>query len=366
MTDTPALSFGEELRRERVVREIPLEEIAAATKISLRLLTALEMSDLSRLPAPTFTRGFIRAYARHIGIDPDEKVNAYLADLSGGNPEAPSAKSARPRARFWRGRRSTAGMIVGGVAGVLLVLGLIANPQRASRKPLARVAPPAASVAFHNVGVSSEPTPIIRQDAAAPAPAPAAVVAAAVLAVVTAAPVPEVSRKPAALVPGLVSLVLEFDDDSWTKLDADGRTVFSGLLRRGERKTFEAREGFRISLGNAGAVRVTVDGRALARLGQSGEVVRDLRLPGPPARGLKALPHQTYPRLANSDSSEPGNSSRCCARAMPRVSSGNSPPGACCPSTPTIRCGRCSPSRTTRTPTLRTRRGRGWPAHGAR
>ena len=110
MTETQALSFGEELRRERVVREIPLEEIAAATKISLRLLTALEKSDLSRLPAPTFTRGFIRAYARHIGIDPDEKVNAYLADLAGGAPEAPGAKSARPRSRFWRGRRSTAGM----------------------------------------------------------------------------------------------------------------------------------------------------------------------------------------------------------------------------------------------------------------
>jgi cytoskeleton protein RodZ len=277
MTDTPALSFGEELRRERVVREIPLEEIAAATKISLRLLTALENSDLSRLPAPTFTRGFIRAYARHIGIDPEEKVNAYLADLAGGVPEAPSAKSARPRARFWRGRRSTAGVIVGGVAGVLLILGVIANPQRVARKPLARVAPPSAPVAFHNVGVSSEPTPIIRQDAAAPVPSAVPLPAAA--------PVQDRPQKPAAGAPGLVSLLLEFDDDSWTKLDADGRTVFSGLLRRGERKTFEAREGFRITLGNAGAVRVTVDGRALARLGQSGEVVRDFRLPSPPVRG---------------------------------------------------------------------------------
>lgn len=306
MTETAALSFGEELRRERVVREIPLEEIAAATKISLRLLTALEKSDLTRLPAPTFTRGFIRAYARHIGIDPEEKVNAYLADLAGGTPEAPGAKSARPRARFWRGRRSTAGMIVGGVAGVLLVLGLIANPQRSSRKPLAKVAPPAVPVAFHNVGVSSEPTPFIRQDASAPAPASAAVAAPAPGVVFGPAPGPVSTAKSGSVATsvaappsdapkkssapgsgsgvagaGLVSLVLEFDDDSWTKLDADGRTVFSGLLRRGERKTFEAKEGFRISLGNAGAVRVTVDGHALARLGQSGEVVRDLRLPGP-------------------------------------------------------------------------------------
>ncbi|MGH9400170.1 MAG: helix-turn-helix domain-containing protein [Thermoanaerobaculia bacterium] len=272
------MSFGEELRRERVVRGISLEEIAQTTKISLRLLTALEKSDLSKLPAPTFTRGFIRAYAKELGIDPDEKVNAYLADLAGGVPEAPAPKSARPRARFWRGRRATSGMIVGCVAGVLVLLGLIANPQRnTARKPLARVAPPAAPVAFRNVGVSSEPTPVIRQDAAAPASSPAAV------------EVAEAAQKPAGgttpAVPGVVMLVLEFDEDSWTKLDADGRTVFSGMLRRGERKTFEALQGFRITLGNAGAVRVFVDGQPMAPLGQSGEVVRDLRLPAPAARG---------------------------------------------------------------------------------
>ena len=270
MTETPALSFGEELRRERVVREISLDEISQATKISIRLLTALELGDVAKLPAPTFTRGFIRAYAKHLGIDPEEKVNAYLADLAGGSLDAPSRKVPRPRSRFWRGRRATAGTIVGGVAGILVVLGLIANPQRnMSRKPLLRVAAPAAPVAFKNVGVSNEPTPVIRQESP--------VLPADALAKTGAAP-----ESP----PGKVSLVLEFDDDSWTKLDADGLTVFSGVLKRGVRKTFEAQQGFRLTLGNAGAVRVTVDGHALARLGQSGEVVRDLRLPSaPPSRG---------------------------------------------------------------------------------
>jgi cytoskeleton protein RodZ len=279
MTEPVALSFGEELRRERIVREISLEEISRTTKISIRLLTALERSDLSKLPAATFTRGFIRAYAKHLGIDPEEKVNAYLADLAGGSHDAPSPKSPRPRSRFWRGRRATAGTIVGVVAGILVVLGLIANPQRnSSRKPLARVAAPAVPVAFKNVGVSSEPTPVIRQENA---PEPAAS-SSATVGKPSAAPLPD---EPAAPPSGRVSLVLEFDDDSWTKLDADGRTVFKGVLKRGERKSFEASRDFRLTLGNAGAVRVTVDGRALARLGQSGEVVRDLRLPSPPARG---------------------------------------------------------------------------------
>jgi cytoskeleton protein RodZ len=263
MTDSPSLSFGEELRRERLIREISLEEISQATKISVRLLIALEESDLKRLPAPTFTRGFIRAYARHLGIDPEEKVNAYLADLAEKPLDAPTAKKARPRSRFLRGRRATAGTIVGVVTAVLLLLGLIASPER-RMKPVRerRVAPRAAPVAFKNVAASSEPTP------AQAAPAPAAAV------------IPE----PAANGPS-ITLTLEFEQDSWTRLDADGETVLQGLVRHGELRRFQARDGFRLTLGNAGGVRVSVDGRALDPLGRAGQVVRDVKLPTSSARG---------------------------------------------------------------------------------
>ena len=53
-------SFGEELRREREIRSISLKEIADATKISKRFLEAIERNDHRTLPAPVFTRGFIR------------------------------------------------------------------------------------------------------------------------------------------------------------------------------------------------------------------------------------------------------------------------------------------------------------------
>src|SRR5215467_4617071 len=98
MTAGTDLRFGDELRRERLVRDITLEEISATTKISLRILKALEDSDLSRLPAPAFTRGFIRSYAQHIGIDPEEKVCAYLSDLAERDSgSAPAAVRGRRR-----------------------------------------------------------------------------------------------------------------------------------------------------------------------------------------------------------------------------------------------------------------------------
>ena len=255
MGETPNLTFGEELRRERLIREVSLEEISGATKISVRLLTALEKSDLTKLPAPVFTRGFIRSYSRHLGLDPDEMVNAYLADLAPEKSrEAP--KKGGLRARFLRGRRAAAGTLVVSVAATLLLLGLIARPQRRSEPGRSSAGRPVAPVSFKNVSVS-------------PAPLPATIVAE-----------PPAVADPSTPVSG-VSMLLEFDQDSWTEISADGAPVFSGLVRRGDKRQFEAREGFRLTLGNAGGVRVTVDGRALEPLGSSGQVVRDLRVPQP-------------------------------------------------------------------------------------
>ncbi|HTY42793.1 MAG TPA: RodZ domain-containing protein [Thermoanaerobaculia bacterium] len=251
MGETPVLTFGEELRRERLIREVSLEEISGATKISVRLLTALEASDVKKLPAPVFTRGFIRSYARHLGLDPDEMVNAYLADLA---PEKSrdAGKKGRVRSRFLRGRRAAASTIVVSVTAILLVLGLIARPERRSLSgsPIAqrRVAP----VTFKNVAVSPGPAPAIQE------PLPA-----------------EADKSPAG-----VSMVLEFDQDSWTEVTtSDGQPIFSGLSRRGTSQRFESQDGFRLTLGNAGGVKVSIDGRPLEPLGGAGQVVRNLKLP---------------------------------------------------------------------------------------
>jgi cytoskeletal protein RodZ len=73
-------TFGEELRRERKLRRIALREVAEATKVNLRYLEALERNDFQHLPGGVFNRGFVRAYAQYIGIDPDAMVNAYLME----------------------------------------------------------------------------------------------------------------------------------------------------------------------------------------------------------------------------------------------------------------------------------------------
>ena len=71
-------SFGETLKRERELRQISLREIAEATKINPRYLDALERDDFRHLPGGVFNKGFVRAYAQFIGIDPESMVTAYL------------------------------------------------------------------------------------------------------------------------------------------------------------------------------------------------------------------------------------------------------------------------------------------------
>src|SRR5919201_6022768 len=68
---------GEFLRRERELRHISLDDVAEHTKISRRYLEAIEESRYDRLPGETFVRGFIRSYAKSVGLDPDDTLLIY-------------------------------------------------------------------------------------------------------------------------------------------------------------------------------------------------------------------------------------------------------------------------------------------------
>src|SRR6516162_4196799 len=71
-------SFGDRLRREREQRGISLDDVALTTKIRAGLLKALEEERFDQLPGGIFNKGFVRAYARHLGIDEDQAVADYL------------------------------------------------------------------------------------------------------------------------------------------------------------------------------------------------------------------------------------------------------------------------------------------------
>jgi transcriptional regulator with XRE-family HTH domain len=72
-------SFGARLRQQRERQDIALTAIAEQTKIKLSLLEALERGDTSNWPSGIFRRAFARAYAKAIGLDPEEMIREFLA-----------------------------------------------------------------------------------------------------------------------------------------------------------------------------------------------------------------------------------------------------------------------------------------------
>ncbi len=70
-------SLGRYLRHERELRQISLEEIAQTTRIPLRMLQHIEEDQLAALPGEVFTRGFLKSYARSIGLPADDVLARY-------------------------------------------------------------------------------------------------------------------------------------------------------------------------------------------------------------------------------------------------------------------------------------------------
>lgn len=114
MSSTP---FGEHLRREREMRGVSLDEIAAATRISTRFLEALESEQWDRLPGGAFNRGFIRSIARFLGIDEDALVAEYAYEHKDASASQPSSVPAQQIPRNWRP------IVVAVIVVILLLVG---------------------------------------------------------------------------------------------------------------------------------------------------------------------------------------------------------------------------------------------------
>jgi len=108
-------NFGERLKRERELREVTLDEINSATRISNRFLEAMENEDWQKLPGGVFNRGFVRSIARFLGLDEEGLLAEY--DMAHGAQEqaAPKREEVRiPSPPRW--------VPVAAVLGLLLLL----------------------------------------------------------------------------------------------------------------------------------------------------------------------------------------------------------------------------------------------------
>ncbi len=274
MSEQPvAEDLGRRLRQARERRGVTLRQIANATKIPVTALEALERNDISKLPAGIFGRAFVRAYAAEVGLDPEQALAEFLAQFArdpsvsagpvgSGEFEDREAHESGQRMAFTFLR-----LVLLSVPLVGLVLYFGATGGRRSQAPPALVAPP--------VPVAT-PSPSTGARAPVEVPVESPPDADAVQ-VARAAPDPATPDRPTTAVspagPGRVAVTLLAVRPCWISAVADGQQVIQRLLDADERETVEAQRELVLTVGDASALMLTVNGRPARVLGPSGKVV---------------------------------------------------------------------------------------------
>jgi cytoskeleton protein RodZ len=277
MTESPMTNLGLRLREQREKKGYSIRDIADKTKIPLQVLEGLESGDHSFLPAPVFVKGFLRSYAREIGLSPEEVLAEYNQQTTRPEPGVMVPITARDGlARRTKVRRTLLYTIGIMVLLVVAVGTLFPDLKDGSLRPIWSAATghdsgiePVTSGAEPSV---KEPEPVETVEAPPVTPTPPA---AAEPPAEEPATVPVVAEKPAPLSvrEGPHTLELLFDQQVWLQIKSDDGEMQHGLFPAGTSKTYSANERFELRLGNAGGVRVMFDGEDLGPIGRPGQAV---------------------------------------------------------------------------------------------
>lgn len=240
--DAESVSFGNWLRRQRELREISLREIADVTKISIRYLEALEQDRFDVLPAPVFAKGFLREYARYVGLDPDEVVNSYLTAQASIEPdEIPEVRGSQMR----HGKlERTSGLLL--TVAVVVLLGIVGALAYYMQRSQAEAEPDPPPIAAPPLPVQSSP------------------------------PVDEVISAPAPSAPLIVTL--DFTGECWVEAVIDDDRQISELHVAGEALRLEAQQRVVLTLGDPGVVIVEANGESFPIAAPAGSVARDIEI----------------------------------------------------------------------------------------
>ena len=260
------LTVGAYLSQERKRKDISLADVSKVTRIAVQYLEALDRDEFQALPASIFVRGFLRTYAVQIGLDPKEVLRIYEGQMSSlAEPEferAASRKKAEPLVKYV----STLFLIALGV-GLVFFLFIKETPVPPSSSP---VPPPETIKPETPLAEASPPESPPVQDKEPPK--------------TPAAKKPGKSREGlSAAVPVKVEgekkkeqrhvLKVQATEMTWLRIQSDDLPDVEALLQPMETATWTARRQFNITVGNAGGVEISFNGKPLGALGTPGQVV---------------------------------------------------------------------------------------------
>ncbi len=245
-------NFGASFKKGREARGLSLAQIADETRISTRFLGAIESENFHLLPGGIFNRGFIRAYAERVGLDPETALREYeqLMNVQESEQQFVSTNAPAPARK---GERKFYPVAIGVLALAVIIFYIVT---RETGKPVPAAVPvaeqPAVAVTEQVDSTpltSSVSAPLTSSVSAAPEPVPPPAQASA------------------------ITLDIEATDKTWIKVKADGTTVSPGeVLERGMTRHFNADNSLNLIVGNAGGLNLKLNDQAMKAIGKAGQV----------------------------------------------------------------------------------------------
>ncbi len=244
--------IGTRLKAAREAKGLSLEDVQQALKIRSRYLEAIEAGELGEIPGLVYARGFIRTYARYLGVDITEELAA-LTPSPG--PQAVTAERLPSPATAEAGRRPTAYAVAAGVIVVAVLVLVLTHPwsqatvrhhgSEPSKKTTAAKSP--KKTKGTTSPTTSQGTPTVTDTGAATA---------------VEAGGQKIAGESYAVSPGPLTATLNLDGPCWVEVDSDGSysqfSLSSGVY------TYTATSSLHLVLGRPASVTsLSLDGHAL-------------------------------------------------------------------------------------------------------
>ncbi|MGA7570913.1 MAG: RodZ domain-containing protein [Candidatus Aquilonibacter sp.] len=263
----PAL--GERFRAAREARGLTLSDVAEHIRIRSVYLAAIEEENWTAIGAPVYIRGFLRTYARFLGLEPEEVVAEFNSQASAPPAPVPTAPGAPPRTSYLADEgppaRALSPLIwAASIVAVVLIAIVVYNEATFRARQSANALPsnsPTAVASAGDAALAADGTPSASPDEGSstnPSQTPSGS--------------PSVGSSPTPLASGSANLEVRLSSPSWLRVTVDGNVSMEGTFPAGTVRQFHGKIA-RLRIGNAGGVEVIIDGKSVGRLGAAGDVV---------------------------------------------------------------------------------------------
>lgn len=259
-------SPGARLKKLRLEKGLSLEEVQKKTRIHLNILNAIEGEGLTNLSS-VYLKSFLKIYCKFLGVDPNDYISGYKE--SAARQSANAALSKEPPAAI---KGPVAAVNLGAIMpgkkaikifvflliGIFLLLALFNLGKNISSRRAKEARPQRRELTLKKtIKVKREKGETVVEKIKP--------------LVVTPKPINQEPLPKKEALPGGIRLGIRARENCWIYLKADGRVLFQRILEKGRFESWQAKDKIELSIGNAGAVELEVNGQIFSNLGRKGQ-----------------------------------------------------------------------------------------------